>query len=71
VLGIYGGLDVKVNATRPFAEAALKGAGLTSQIVTYEGAEHAFFNDTRSMYNAQAADEARVAVLDWLAQHVG
>jgi dienelactone hydrolase len=45
VLGLYGGLDARVGATRPAARAALKKAGLKNHIVVFQQADHAFFND--------------------------
>ena len=46
VLGVYGGLDARVNATRPAAKAALKAARLEHELLTFTEADHAFFNDT-------------------------
>lgn len=46
VLGVYAGLDDRVNATRDAAIAALQAAKLDYQIVTFTDANHAFFNDT-------------------------
>ncbi len=65
VLAIYGELDARVNATRDRAEAALKDAGLTYEVRTFPGADHAFFNDTGARYNEQAATEAYAALLAW------
>jgi carboxymethylenebutenolidase len=70
VLGVYGGLDDRVNATRERAEAALRKAGLTYEIRTFPGANHAFFNDTGERYNAKAAAEAWTALLKWFEQHL-
>ena len=70
VLAIYGALDARVNATRPTAEAALKKAGLTYKILVFEGADHAFFNDTGQRYNAKAAAEAWGEVLAWFNQYL-
>ncbi|MGH3391314.1 MAG: dienelactone hydrolase family protein, partial [Actinomadura sp.] len=70
VLGIYGALDQRVNATRDAATAALERAGLTHESVTYEGANHAFFNDTGERYNATAATQAYQRVLDWFGRHL-
>jgi carboxymethylenebutenolidase len=70
VLGIYAEQDARVNATRDAAEAALAQAGLTHEIVTYEGAGHAFFNDTGARYNEAAATQAYQKVLDWFGQHL-
>ena len=46
VLGIYAGLDSRVNATQPAARAALRKAGLRHEVVTFPGVDHAFFNPT-------------------------
>jgi carboxymethylenebutenolidase len=70
VLGIYGELDARVNASRDRAEAALTAAGLTHELRTFAGADHAFFNDTGARYNAAAATEAYQLVLDWLSEHL-
>jgi carboxymethylenebutenolidase len=71
VLAIYGGLDTRVNATRDAAQAALEAARLKHQIVTFAGADHAFFNDTGPRFNAAAAAEAYRRLLDWLDRFVG
>ncbi len=71
VLGVYGELDARVNATRDAAEAALTRAGLTHEIVTFPGANHAFFNDTGANFNAAAAEQAWARVLDWFGQNLG
>lgn len=52
----YGGLDERVNAGIPAYEAALKEAGKKYEIFVYEGANHAFNNDTApTRYNAEVA----------------
>jgi carboxymethylenebutenolidase len=70
VLAIYGGLDDRVNATREAAQAALEAARLKHQIVTFAGADHAFFNDTGPRFDAAAAAEAYRRLLDWLDRFV-
>jgi len=70
VYAIYAERDERVNASRDSAEAALKAAGLTYEIRTFAGADHAFFNDTGPRYNEPAAREAYRAVLDWLGRHL-
>jgi carboxymethylenebutenolidase len=65
VLGIYGGLDARVNATRDAATAALEAARLPHQILTFTEADHAFFNDTGARFNPPAAAEAWRRTLDW------
>lgn len=70
VLAVYAEQDARVNATRDAAEAALQEAGLEHKILTFEGADHAFFNDTGQRYNAQAASEAYRELLDWFGTHL-
>jgi carboxymethylenebutenolidase len=70
VLAIYGELDARVNASRDRAEAALTAAGLTHEIRTFAGADHAFFNDTGARYNASAAAEAYALTLAWFDRHL-
>jgi carboxymethylenebutenolidase len=71
VLGIYAEQDERVNASREAATAALERAGLTHEIVTYPGANHAFFNDTGPRYDQDAATQAYAKVLDWFGRHLG
>jgi carboxymethylenebutenolidase len=65
VLGVYGGLDTRVNASLPAAKAALEAARLRHELVTFTEADHAFFNDTGARFNPHAAAEAWHRVLDW------
>lgn len=52
----YAGLDDRINAGIPAYEEALKKAGTHYEIFTYEGAQHAFHNDTApTRYNEAAA----------------
>jgi carboxymethylenebutenolidase len=70
VLGVYAGLDDRVNATRDAARAALEAADLEHRIITFNEAGHAFFNDTGPRFNAPAAEEAWHRVLSWFGRHV-
>ena len=55
----YGGLDKRINKGIPAFEAALKAASVDYKIYMYEGAKHAFFNDTRAdRYNREGAQLA-------------
>jgi carboxymethylenebutenolidase len=55
----YGGRDERINAGIPAYEAALKQAGKTYEIYVYEGANHAFNNDTNAArYDKEASDLA-------------
>ncbi|MEZ4903610.1 MAG: dienelactone hydrolase family protein [Spirosomataceae bacterium] len=52
----YGGLDERINAGIPAYEEALKKAGTDYQLFVYEGAQHAFNNDTApTRYNEATA----------------
>jgi carboxymethylenebutenolidase len=56
VLLHYGALDERIDAGIPAYEEALKKAGIKYEIYVYEGANHAFNNDTApTRYNAAAA----------------
>jgi carboxymethylenebutenolidase len=70
VLGVYGGLDARVGATRPAARAALRKAGLKNHILVFQRADHAFFNDTGARFNPPAAEEVWARVLDWFKRYV-
>ena len=70
VLALYGALDQRVNATRDAAKTALDRAGLTSEFVTYQGANHAFFNDTGDRFDPEAAEEAWSDTLDWFKEYL-
>jgi carboxymethylenebutenolidase len=70
VLGIYAELDSRVNATRAAARAALRRASLLHQIVTYPGADHAFFNPTSSRYDADAAAAAYRRMTGWFRRYL-
>ena len=70
VLAVYAGLDERVNGSRDAATAALKAAGLVHEVKTYDGVNHAFFNDTGERYDKAAADQAYTAVLDWFGRYL-
>ena len=55
VLCHYAGLDERINAGIEAFEAAMKKAGIEYKIYMYEGAKHAFFNDTGTRYHEEAA----------------
>jgi carboxymethylenebutenolidase len=65
VLGVYGGLDSRVNATIPAARAALEAARLKHELITFSEADHAFFNDTGARFNPHAMAEAWRRTLNW------
>jgi carboxymethylenebutenolidase len=55
----YAGIDEGINRGIPAYEAALKNASIDYRIYMYEGAQHAFLNDTNAeRYNKEAAELA-------------
>ena len=70
VLGVYAENDSRVNGSRDAATAALTAAGLTHEIKTYPGVDHAFFNDTGARYSPTQAAAAYADVLAWLGRHL-
>jgi carboxymethylenebutenolidase len=55
----FGGLDERINAGIPDFEAAADAAGIDYEVFVYDGANHAFNNDTsEARYDKAAADLA-------------
>ena len=61
----YAGDDERINAGIPGFEEALKKAGVEYEIYMYEGAQHAFFNDTSPRYNEAASKLAWKRTIDF------
>lgn len=72
VLGLYGADDggIPVDNVRAMQEG-LTNAGITNEFHIYDGAPHAFFNDTRSSYRPEAAADAWQRTLAWFEQYLG
>jgi carboxymethylenebutenolidase len=67
----YGSLDEGVNAGIPAYEEALKANKVDYELYMYEGAQHAFHNDTSpARYNEQAAKLAWQRTLDFYKKHL-
>ncbi|MCT7663154.1 dienelactone hydrolase family protein [Shinella kummerowiae] len=63
----YGGLDERINAGIDAYRKALEAAGKTFEIHVYDGANHAFNNDTSAArYDKAAADLAWQRTVDFL-----
>ena len=68
----YAGLDDRINAGIPAYEAALKSAGVDYQLFVYEGANHAFNNDSSAArYDEKAATLAWGRSIDFLKANLG
>lgn len=70
ILAIYGGNDRGITGQSPQVEEQLKAAGKTYQIKIYDGANHAFFNDTGGSYNEAAAKDAWQITLAWFRKYL-
>jgi carboxymethylenebutenolidase len=71
VMAHYAGNDERINAGIPAFEEALKKAGIDYQIFIYEGADHAFNNDTSPRYNKAAADLAWSRTVKFFREKLG
>lgn len=67
----YGGLDERVNAGIPAYEEALKKSNIKYELYIYEGANHAFHNDTSAArYNEAAAKLSWKRTLDFFEKYL-
>jgi len=72
VLGLFGRDDpfIPVDDVRAF-ERQLEKSGQPHEVVLYDGAGHAFLNDTRpEMYRPEAARDAWRRMLAWFRRHL-
>jgi carboxymethylenebutenolidase len=68
----YGGLDERINAGIADFETALKSNSKSYELYIYDGANHAFNNDTNAArYNKDAADLAWGRTVAFLKKHAG
>jgi carboxymethylenebutenolidase len=72
IMGLYGSEDhgIPLDAVQGMGEA-LSELGIVHEIQVYEGAGHAFFNDTRQSFHPEAAADAWQRTLGWLRTHLG
>jgi carboxymethylenebutenolidase len=67
----YAGLDTRLNEGIPAFEEALKKANKPYTLYIYEGANHAFNNDTsEARYHKQAAEQAWSRTIAFLKEHL-
>ncbi len=64
VAGFYGSLDKRITDGVPALADAMRKAGRSFEPHVYEGAPHAFFNDTRPSYDVRAARDSFARVLE-------
>ena len=65
VLGLYGQLDARVNAGLSEFVTEMQKRGKRFEHHVYEGAQHAFFNETRPSYDARASRDAFARTLEF------
>jgi carboxymethylenebutenolidase len=67
----YAGMDERINEGIPAFEAALKKGNKPYTLYIYEGAQHAFNNDTsEARYNKQVAEQAWSRTVAFLKEHL-
>jgi carboxymethylenebutenolidase len=69
-LGIYAGLDTGITGTATAVQSALATAGVPHDYRVYDGANHAFFNDTSDRYDQAAATDAWARTLAWFREYL-
>ena len=70
VLAIYGELDSRINSGIPAIEQAMIENGKIYEKMIYQGADHAFHNDTGGRYHPEAARDAWERTLAWFERYV-
>ena len=71
VLAVYGGEDERINASIDDAQAALEAERMRYEIAIFQGADHAFFNDTNAArFHPGAAAEAYRRTVGWFDEFV-
>jgi carboxymethylenebutenolidase len=70
VQAIYAGNDQRINQGIPPIEEAMQENSKTYEKMIYEGADHAFHNDTSTRYNPEAAQDAWRRTLEWFSKYL-
>ena len=70
VLGIYAGEDARINTDVPALVEAMIRYKKAFEMKVYRGAQHAFFNETRQVYDKAAAEDARTRAVSFFKQHL-
>jgi len=65
VAGFYGSKDVNLTSAVPRFAEAMQRAGKKFEYHVYEGAEHAFFNETRKSYDVKASRDVSTSRIDF------
>jgi carboxymethylenebutenolidase len=70
VLAIYAERDARITATAAAIETMMKQNGQIFEKMIYPNTDHAFFNDTGTRYNAEAATDAWAKTLAWFDRYL-
>ena len=70
VLAMYAERDQRITSTAAVMETALQRNGHTFEKIIYPNTDHAFFNDTGTRYNAEAAADAWAKMLAWFDRYL-
>ena len=70
VLAFYAGEDERVNAGIPSLVEAMVKYKRAFQMKVYKGAQHSFFNETRPVYNKEAAEDAWESAVAFFNKHL-
>jgi carboxymethylenebutenolidase len=70
VLAFYAGEDERVNAGVPALVEAILKHKKPFEMKVYRGAQHSFFNETRPVYNREAAEDAWKSALAFFNKHL-
>jgi carboxymethylenebutenolidase len=70
VLAFYAGEDERVNAGVPALVEAMLKHKKSFEMKVYRGAQHSFFNETRPVYNREAAEDAWKSALAFFNKHL-
>jgi len=71
IIAFYGGEDYNINQNIPRLMEEIVKARKGIQLKIYEGAQHAFFNDTRPTYNKESAEDAWVIAREFFRKNLG
>lgn len=70
VLSFLGTADRIPASSYETMHAIFDTTGIPHRFTLYEGAQHAFFNDTRASYDAEAAEDAWQQTLAWFEEYL-
>jgi len=70
VFAVYAEQDTRITGTALAMEALLKQSASPHQVTVYPGVNHAFHDDTGSRYNAEQAERAWVATVEWFRKYI-